>query len=419
MPVTVPVTAPAPRRATVQTADRTQVRRRALACAYIVWKVKLTPVQLDCGAALALAAIATVEISELKVVPRPVVLILVLLSVLPAAVRRLWPRTVLAVVTVAAAVVLALFVGDPVPQFAVAFVSYLIPAQLPRREAIWALGGTLATLAAGLAVFAVTRHGGPYPGGTRAALSALAENGLLVAGSWIVGYTICQQRAYRQALRVQAERDDRIRIARELHDVVAHGLSLIAVQAGVANWVVESQPAEAARALASIEEISRGALREMRALLGVLRVDSDPAAEPDLAPAHSLADLNELTGRVTAAGIRVDLDVRGTPAAVLPGLELAAYRVIQEAVTNVIKHSGAGRCQVLLTYAADAITVRVADDGTAGPDQPAGHGHGLTGMRERVAMYDGTFEAGPRPDGGFAVTARFPLAAPASGGQAR
>ena len=249
---------------------------------------------------------------------------------------------------------------------------YLVPVRFPRREALWYLGGTFVALGSGLAVFAVTRHGGPDPGGGRAALSALAGNALFVAGSWVTGYIIQQQHAYNRALRDQAERDDRIRIARELHDVVAHGLSLIAVQAGVANWVAESQPAEAARALASIEEISRGALREMRALLGVLRVDNQ--ADPALEPARGLADVTELADRVTAAGVAVTLDVRGTPAAMLPGLDLAAYRVIQEAVTNVIKHSGAGRCQVSVNYEADALTVQITDDGTASTDQPAGLG---------------------------------------------
>ena len=389
--------------------DRTQVRRGALACADIVGKVKVTPLQLDCAAALALAAAAIAglrELAELTVVPRPVALILVVLSVLPAAVRRLWPRTVLAVVTLASAAVLALSKGDPAPQLAVGFVSYLIPSRFPRRQAVWLLGGTIVTLAIGLVVFGATRHGGSQIGGEPAALASLAENALLVGGSWVIGYLIVQRHAYTLALAQQAERDDRIRIARELHDVVAHGLSLIAVQAGVANWVVESQPAEAARALASIEEISRGALREMRALLGVLRVEGDTDAVPDLAPARGLADLNELAARVTAAGITVAVDVRGAPATMAPGLDLAAYRVIQEATTNVIKHSGAARCQVTVSYEAGALTVCVTDDGHATPDSTIGHG--IKGMRERVAMYGGTFEAGPRPAGGFAVTARFP-----------
>jgi signal transduction histidine kinase len=283
--------------------------------------------------------------------------------------------------------------GDPTPQLALAYVIYLIPGWFPRREALALLGGTLAALAASAAAL---------PG--RDALTALAENGLLVAGSWLIGYAAAQQRAYAKAVRSQTERDDRIRIARELHDVVAHGLSLIAVQAGVAGWVAESQPAEAARALASIEEISRGALREMRALLGVLRVEDDVA--PDLEPAHGLVDLPALADRVTAAGVKVTLDVRGEPPALLPGLDLAAYRVAQEALTNVIKHSSAASCLVTIRYEAEAVALEITDDGRG----TAGHrnGHGITGMRERVALYDGTFQAGPGPGGGFTVTAWFP-----------
>jgi signal transduction histidine kinase len=357
--------------------------------------VKTTPVRLDCAAALALAVAAIVGFHELAdtAAPRPLILILVLLSVLPAAVRRLWPRTVLAVVTIASALVVALSQGDPVPQLAVAYVIYLIPGRFPRREALALLGGALVALAASAAAL---------PG--RDALTALAENGVLVAGAWLIGYAVTQQRAYAKAVRSKEEHDGRIRIARELHDVVAHSLSLIAVQAGVAGWVAESQPAEAARALASIEEISRGALREMRALLGVLRVEDGVAAE--LEPAHGLADLPALADRVTAAGIKVTLDVRGEPRDLLPGLDLAAYRVAQEALTNVVKHSGAAGCQVVVRYEAAAVSVEIIDDGRGTSGH--GDGHGIKGMRERVALYDGTFAAGPRPEGGFTVSARFP-----------
>jgi signal transduction histidine kinase len=354
--------------------------------------VKITPVRLDCAAALALAA-GFHELARMTAVPRPLALIVVLLSVLPAAGRRLWPRTVLAVVTIASALVLALSRGDPAPQLAVGYVSYLIPGRFPRREALALLGGTLAVLAAAAAAL---------PG--RDALTALAENGLLVAGSWLIGYAVAQQRAYAKVVRSQTEREDRIRIARELHDVVAHGLSLIAVQAGVAGWVAESQPAEAARALASIEEISRGALREMRALLGVLRVEDDVA--PDLEPAHGLVDLPALADQVTAAGVKVTLDVRGEPRALLPGLDLAAYRVAQEALTNVIKHSSATSCFVTIRYEAAAVGLEITNDGRGAAGSR--DGHGIKGMRERVALYDGTFQAGPRPEGGFTVTAWFP-----------
>ena len=358
--------------------------------------MRITPVTLDCAAALALAAAATVgfhELASTTAVPRPVMLTLVLLSVLPAAARRLWPRVVLALVAAAAAAVLAVSHGDPPPQLAVAFVMYLIPGRFPLREAVALLGGALVVLAT--SAFALT---------SREALAAVAENWTLAAGSWVVGYAVAQQRAYAKAMREQAERDDRIRLARELHDVVAHGLSLIAVQAGVAGWVAEAQPGEAARALASIEQISRAALREMRALLGVLRAED--GAAPDLEPAHGLADVPALADRVTAAGVAVTLDLCGQQRALLPGLDLAAYRVAQEALTNVIKHSSATSCRVSVGYEPGALNLEITDDGHGAAEGRGGHG--IRGMRERVALYGGTFHAGPRPEGGFTVTARFP-----------
>jgi signal transduction histidine kinase len=185
-------------------------------------------------------------------------------------------------------------------------------------------------------------------------------------------------------------------------------MSLIAVQAGVANHVADERPDEVRRALSSIEETSRGALREMRALLGVLRDDG----KEDPAPAPGLAELGTLVRRAAAAGVRVELDVTGEPPALSAGLELAAYRVVQEAVTNVIKHAATDRCQVIVTYRPDAFTVEVVDDGRGDGTVPAQAGHGIAGMRERVGMYGGEFHAGPRSGPGFRVTARFPLTAP-------
>jgi signal transduction histidine kinase len=175
----------------------------------------------------------------------------------------------------------------------------------------------------------------------------------------------------------------------------------------VANYVVGEHPEEAARALSSIEETSRGALREMRALLGVLRAEGDEA----LVPAPGLADLKGLVDRTAEAGVRVELDVHGDRPRLSAGLDLAAYRVVQEAVTNVIKHAATDRCGVTVSYTAEALDLEITDGG-AGPG-PAGRdpaaGHGLTGMRERVGMYGGEFSAAPLPGGGFRVAARFPL----------
>ena len=207
-----------------------------------------------------------------------------------------------------------------------------------------------------------------------------------------------------------------MRIARELHDVVAHSLTLIAVQAGVANHVATSQPEQAAQALSSIENISRGALTEMRALLGVLRSDQgEPAAQQPTAalqPAPGLADLEHLAERTIAAGVRVNMDIQGPLPDLPAGLDLTVYRVIQEALTNVVKHAAAGSCQVRLTSGQGNLSVEVTDDGRGPGGQPGERtqGHGLIGMRERVGMYGGEFSAGPLPGQGFQVRATFPLA---------
>jgi signal transduction histidine kinase len=219
----------------------------------------------------------------------------------------------------------------------------------------------------------------------------------------------------------RARSEERLEISRELHDVVAHTLSVIAVQAGVAGYVIGERPEEAARALASIEQTSRSALNEMRALLGVLR-DGETGARNGtgpgtqgaaLVPAPGLADLDSLAVRAFEAGVRVELTVRGERPQVPAGLDLAAYRVIQEAVTNVIKHSATDRCQVTVDYQEDMLTLEVTDDGSgsaATTDELPVAGNGIIGMRERAAMYGGEIRAAPLPGRGFQVAARFPLA---------
>jgi signal transduction histidine kinase len=221
----------------------------------------------------------------------------------------------------------------------------------------------------------------------------------------------------------RARSEERLQIARELHDVVAHTMSLIAVQAGVANYVASTRPDEAARALASIEETSRGALGEMRALLGMLRADESAATlgpASSLVPTPGLADLDGLVKRTAEAGVRVNLDVCGERPPLPAGLELAAFRVIQEAITNVIRHAATDSCQVTVTYQRETLLLAVTDGGTghgAADHGAADHGaagHGIAGMRERVQMYGGQLQAAPLPGRGFRVTARFPLAGAAA-----
>ncbi len=202
--------------------------------------------------------------------------------------------------------------------------------------------------------------------------------------------------------------DERLRIAQELHDVVAHTMGVIAVQAGTGAHVIDSDPVEAKRALENIAATSRSSLAELRRLLGVLR---DPDGERVYAPAPGLADLDRLVADVGAAGLPVELVVDGEADGMAQGAELAAYRIVQEALTNALKHAGPARATVRLHFEPGALRIEVADDGrgAAAGGFAAGTGHGLVGMRERVAVYGGSLHAGPQPGGGFRVCALLPF----------
>jgi signal transduction histidine kinase len=199
-------------------------------------------------------------------------------------------------------------------------------------------------------------------------------------------------------------RDERARIARELHDVIAHSVSVIIVQAGAAEPLVVEDPGQAREALRSIRSTASDALGEMRRLLGILREHGD---ELGLAPQPSVASLDSLLEQAGAAGLTVALQVEGERRPLAPGVDLAAYRIVQEALTNTRKHAKAARAEVTVRYAPSSIEVEVVDDGaTAAVGNETGHG--LIGMRERVALYGGVLDAGPCPGGGFAVRAVLP-----------
>lgn len=199
--------------------------------------------------------------------------------------------------------------------------------------------------------------------------------------------------------------EERARIARELHDVVAHGLSVIAIQADGAEAALERDPALARRPLQAIRGSAEDALAEMRRLLGVLREDG---AGSELAPQPGLAQLPGLVERARAAGLPVTLDVRGTPRPLHASLDLSAFRIVQEALTNVHKHADGAPASVRVDWDADALALRVVDRG-AGPVRANGDGHGLVGMRERVKLHGGELRTGALPGGGFEVSARLPL----------
>jgi signal transduction histidine kinase len=212
--------------------------------------------------------------------------------------------------------------------------------------------------------------------------------------------------------RTRAEEDrrrageERMRIARELHDVLAHNISLINVQAGVALHLMDEQPGQSRSALVAIKQASNDALGELRSVLDVLR-QGDEA--PPRSPASGLAHLDSLVSGAGATGLEVRTRVEGTPRPLSAGTDLAAYRIIQEALTNVTRHAGPATASVLVRYTQDGLTVQVDDDGR-GPSSPNGSGgNGIRGMRERVAALGGDLEAGARPGGGFRVLAHLPL----------
>jgi signal transduction histidine kinase len=240
----------------------------------------------------------------------------------------------------------------------------------------------------------------------------VVTNTVALVLAWWLG-----DRARRAALETEAERaavaeavrqatlDERLRIARELHDVVAHAMSVIAVQAGTGRFVIDESPAVAAEALATIETTSRAALEEMRRMLEVLR---DHEAAGELLPAPGLGDIDRLVEANLDAGLDVEVVTEGQAAALPSGLGLCAFRIIQEALTNVRKHAHASRAVVAVRYDESLLTVEVRDDGV-GARGPGREGHGLVGMRERAALYAGSVETGSAEGGGYRVRARFPL----------
>jgi signal transduction histidine kinase len=411
----------------------------------------------------------------------PLALFLVLMAVVAVGMRRRRPAFMLGVLLVGSVIVTTLTgleAGTLTYFLLVAYVLYLVAATYEhRRAAARVLIAVFATLLADAVLLRLT-GGDVVPDG------GLVSAVLCVIIAWFTGYIVRQRRRY--ALRLQDEAaskavaEERLRIARELHDVVAHSMSVIAVQAGYGQYVIDTQPADARDALGAIQATSREALDEMRRMLGALRQadetgqrevaaraardsgsgadaggpagdsaggsadDSagDAGAAP-LSPAPGLADLDRLISRTASAGVRVDVTRCGQPRDLPASIDLSAYRIVQEALTNVVKHARTSSCRVLIGYGQDELILEVTDNGAglpamAGAGVPGnslalagggpvllaegstpgwsapdvtGSGHGIIGMRERVSLLGGEFSAGPLPGYGFQVSAHIPLPA--------
>lgn len=323
---------------------------------------------------------------------------------LPLGLRRRWPLPVLAVVLTAACAADLLQVVSGASGVT-AYALYMVARDEPRRRSLPALAVCVAAVAGVLAsASALNVHDAPPQYGWPHAVIGW----VVCAVAWVLGAMVRRHRELTALAEAQAARQDhtdrRLHLAREVHDVVAHNLSVITVKAGVALHVAEQRPEEAVETLRVIERTGRTALAEVRQLLEALRRAETgvPTGDP------GLADLPELVARAEAAGVTVSVPRHELPP--LPGgMELSVYRIVAEALTNVVKHAAPASCEVLLRAEDGHVRVDVTDDGTAQVTGLPG-GHGLTGVRERVEAYGGEFAAGPRPGGGFALSARLPYA---------
>ena len=346
-------------------------------------------------------------------------------------VRRRWPLGVLAVTVAAGMAYAARTYPEGPSQLAVFPALFTVALTVPRRQA-WLAAAVTAVEAAGVELFLY--------GDTMFEGEPLYAAITVLAAMWW-GESVRARRAYVAELRDRAERaertreeearrrvdEERLRIARELHDVVSHTIGVISVQAGVAAHLLQRRPDKAAESLAAIRQASDEALGELHAMLGVLRERDGDAGGAPLAPAPGLAELDTLVAQAAGAGLEVRVSRQGEPRRLPAAVDLAAYRVVQESLTNVVRHAGASRADITVTHHDGRVEVEVVDNGngsespsaTSGPfrpaDSPVGDrqvrrsGQGIAGMRERARALGGTLEAGPRPGGGFRVQASLPV----------
>jgi signal transduction histidine kinase len=368
-------------------------------------RLRIDPTRLDVGVAVVLTVAAQLEVwlgDGNHAHNRTVAAAVSLLATGSVAVRRRWPLAVGLAVGWAYALQIGL-VGDP--QIIAASVGwfcalYALTVWTPPRR--FAIGTALLLL--GFGADAAGPHG--FAGG-----SAVFFGVVMLAVMLLVRRVLGDRE--RRVQLAERERDlaareavvaERARIARELHDVVAHSVSVMVVQAQAGPRLPDEERVR--DAFGSIETTGREALVELRRLLGVLRGGEEHAAT---APQPGLASIEALVEQVREAGLRVDLRVEGEPAALPPGIDLSAYRIVQEALTNALKHAGRAEAEVIVRYETAAVELEILDNGIGPHTRVNGSGHGLVGMRERVALYGGLLEAGSRNGHGFAVRARLPL----------
>ncbi|MGH4033260.1 sensor histidine kinase [Actinomycetota bacterium Odt1-20B] len=368
---------------------------------------------------MSLVAQTNAEQQEPRLVALPVLLALCLV----VALRRRAPEKMLLLAAFTGVVQLIVGVETNVANFAMLVIIYTAAADGPKWASRFALVGGLCA-----APLAQLR----WPERNASTFGQIFFTGFLIvpfALAWVLGDSIRTRRAYlaqleERADRLEKEREaqskvavaaERARIARELHDVVAHNVSVMVVQADGAAYVLDTAPDQAKQALETISGTGRQALAEMRRLLGVLRT-GEHQESGEYVPQPDVEQLDELIEQVRTAGLPVDFKVEGTPRPLPSGVELTAYRIVQEALTNTRKHGGENAgASVRLVYFDDGLGLLVEDDGKGAPHElyedggADGSGHGLIGMRERVGMVGGTLDAGPRPGGGFRISALLPL----------
>jgi signal transduction histidine kinase len=292
---------------------------------------------------------------------------------------------------------------------------YAVAAHGERRQSLRWLAATLVGIAFVLASYTLRND-------QSLAVVDVVSNGVVFVTAWALGDGMRSRRIRVAALEEQAEalerqragdarravNIERGRIARELHDVVAHHVSVMVIQAGAARRVIDANPGQAAEALASIETVGRQALDELRRVLGVLRAVPEVADGNGRAPQPGLVGVDGLADQVREAGLAVDVRVEGEARPLPVGVDVSAYRIVQEALTNALKHAGPAKATVTVRYGDDDVELEVVDDGR-GASSTDGGGHGLLGMRERVELFGGDLRAGPRVGGGYAVRARLPV----------